>query len=283
MELLVKRIIVMIITISVVVPSVYFTMSYYQGSQYEKNPANFIPADSNFLARVTTGSGTFYLYIENLSIAIMMPLSVFLLPQILVAAENAENVTVNATLQYYQEYRGVSIFRIDGVNATEIINTFSNNSAYVSAVLNSTQFYGKLDNITFYIASPQNSFSIIGGVEVLRNSIDAYTDYTGIVVDKGVSFNDTSNLSAYYYPTVELNVSHLSLNISYDSSEMYISFNNLSSTTLLSLSTIAVRYGIEVYLHENSVEFVLGMGVWPLIEFIQSRGGIASLVGQIST
>lgn len=283
MELLLKRIIVMLITISVAVPSLYYTMTFYNGSQYEKNPTNFLPADTTFVTMVQNSGNYYYLFVANSSVGLMTTLSVFLIPQIVESSEGVENVTVNATLQYYEEYRGVSIFEISGINALEIVKDFFNESAYISAFLNTTDYLSGLDNLTFYVASPQNAFSIIGGVEILESSIDAYSDHNGINSVRNIAFNKTSNLSAFYYPVTPANIKHMSVNISYTSSEMYISFVNLTSSTLLTLSTIATEYGLQVYLHANSVEFILGMGIWPLLEFIQSRGGLQSLISQIAT
>lgn len=282
MELFLKRLIIMVVTISVTVPSIYYTMSFYNGSQYEKDPANFLPADTNFVAMLRNSGNDYYLFVANESVGIMTSLSVFMIPQIIETSEQTENITVNATLSYFEEYRGVSIFVISGVNALEIVDDLFNGSTFATAFLNTTDYLTGLDNLTFYVASPRNTFSIIGSVNLLENSIDAYSDHAGISSVRNIAFNKTSNLSAFYYPTAPSNIEHVSINISYSSSEMYVSFVNLSSSTILTLSTIALRYGIQVYLYSNSVEFVLNSGIWPLIEFIESRGGIQALLDQLS-
>ncbi|AKA48753.1 hypothetical protein IX51_06160 [uncultured archaeon] len=272
----------MIVTISVTVPSIYLTMQYYQGSQYEKNPENYLPADTQFVSRVSSDYGVYYIYVENNTVGIITSISVFAIPQLFNYQGIPSNITDNTTLQYYEEYREISIFKLDGINASGLLRSFVEEEPAISLFVNATNLYASMSDLTFYIASPQNTISVIGSVPLIEDSIDAYMNHSALHSQRNVIFDYSSNISLFYFSPPSLNVNHVSLNVSYNSTEIYIGFNNLNSTTLLSLSTIAVKYGLHVYLHENSIELVTGKGIQDIFRFLSSNDGISTMIGGLN-
>ncbi len=285
MELLLKRVLVMIITISVAVPSIYFTLGFYSNSQYEKNPVNYIPSSANFAGMIESSFGTFYVYVENYSVGVVASISVFVIPQIVdlggSTSNMTSNITTNTTLTYYEEYRGISIFELEGVNASAVLQSFVGQEAMISGFLNMTSINIDLGNLTFYIASPQNSLSIIGSASLVKESIDASLNHSNIQSVKNVTFNTSCNVSLYYYPPPQSGFTHVSLNMSQNYTEIYLGFWSLNSNTLLSISTLAVKYGIQVQLHENSIELIVNRGIWSISEFIHGIGGLSQVTGGI--
>lgn len=278
MELLLKRVIVMIITISVSVPSLYLTMSYYQGTQYEKNPLNYIPQNTVFVSQINGGYGVYYAFFENNSIGIISSMSVFMIPQLLNSQGIPSNVTANTTLQYFEEYRGISIFQLEGVNASSIINAFVEQQPALSYFINATSLYARISNMTFFIASPENTLSIIGSEQLVKDSIDAHTDYTNLPSVRNVKLNSTTNVSLYFFPSGG-NLEHLSLNMSTNYTQIYLAFNQLNSTYTLAFSSLAVKYGFKITIDENSVELVTYRGFWAISQLLGSSVDMSSLLG----
>lgn len=283
MELLLKRVLVLIITTSVAVPSIYFTLTFHSNSQYEKNPVNYIPSSASFAGMIDSGYGIFYIFIENQSVGIITSLSVFMIPQLVEMGGNSANltdeVTTNMTLSYYEEYHAISIFRLDGVNASAIVESFAAQSPIVSDFLNTTDVYTSLGDLTFFIASPQNTLSIIGTTSTVKDSIDAYISHSNLPAVKNVVFDNSCNVSLYYYPSSQLGLNHISLNMSYNYTEIFLGFTNLDSRTLLSLTSLAVKYDVQIYLHENSIELIVDRGIETLSGFIKDPGGLSQIVG----
>lgn len=283
MELLLKRVVVIIITISVAVPSVYLLVAFQSSSQYEKNPVNYIPSSANLAGMIASSYGLFYVFVKNQSVGIITSISVFTIPQLIELEENssapASNITANTTLSYYEEYRGISIFKLEGVNATALLLYLAGNETVASSFLNFPEIAQGLSNLTFYIASPQNTLSIIGSDFLVKDSIDAYIDHSNLPKVRNAVFNHSCNVSVYYYPPAQSGLEHASMNMSYNYTEIFLSFRSLNSTTLLSLSTLAVKYGVEIYLHENSVEMIAQRGIWSISSFINGNGGLSQMTG----
>lgn len=278
MELLLKHILVTAIAVSVAVPAVFYTFQYYEGAQYVKNPENYIPGNVSFAGRVTDNQSLYYLFIDSGNPGLLASISVFTLPELL-NGEGPWNITQNITFSYYQEYRGISIFMISGINASALIRAFVMNSTGLDLFVNNSDFSSNLQNITLFVASPQNTLSIIGGLDTVRTSINSCLDRSNLLEREHVSFSRTSTVSLYLFPPAGSKLEHVSSNITSNSTEIYMHFHTLNSTTLLSLTTLVLKSGLELRLEKNVVEIIASEGIMDLYTFFEGNGGLLSIIG----
>ncbi len=275
MELLFKRILVTVIAASVAVPSVYLTLHYYQGSQYVKDSENYIPSNASFAAMVRNSGSVYYPFVSSGAPGIVASISVFDIPQLLAYQGVSSNATQNITLSYFEEYRGVSVFMLEGVGAGSILWAFAGNALGVDLFLNFSADPELLDNITFFVACPQNTLSIIGSRSTVENSVDACLDHQNLAAVKGLRLDAASNASILYFPPQSAPLEHVSANLSYNHTEVYLHFRSLNSTTKLTLSTLAIKAGFQVKAQSNSIELDIGTGYNAFYRFF-STSGIAS-------
>ncbi len=277
MELPLKRLIITVIAVSISVPSIYYTTQFYDSSLYDKNPEHYIPPDASFIGLVNNGSSHYYAFLEGTNPGIITSISVFEIPQLLNYQGVSENTTQNISLVYFEEYRGINVFQLSGINASSVLDAFVGSTLGLNIFINTTLFSVLLGNLSFYIASPQNTLSIIGNRSVVEHSINACLDRSNILTSTGLVFNHTSNVSLFLYPPQTPNFNHLSANLSYNHTELYLAFKDLNSTTQIALSSIALQSGFSIRILQNSIELEADRGYSTFYRFFNSDGGVSGV------
>lgn len=277
MKPLIRNVLVVVAAVSLVVPGVYIIAGLQNDNARLNTPENFIPYDSAFAAMVATGGSSFYIFVANGSLGFVVHAS---LSDI---ASGNSSVRLNVSSPEFSlesPYNGFSIFRISNV---DLISLFSANTKpsldpYLIYILGHLGL-SSVANATVYATNPSSSITVIGELDALHSSLNAFSARNSIYPGM-LATESEANLSLHYvmdssgvrFINANLTQSNLSLNVGL--------YSSIAAEGIYFASQSISIEGVHINLiRENTIQILVTnqSAVWK-----QFSGDIFNILGSIT-
>ncbi|MGC8608927.1 MAG: hypothetical protein ACP5UV_03545 [Thermoplasmata archaeon] len=207
MNSLTKKIIIIVIAVGIIVPAIYFSLQLNGQNAEKNNPLYYIPSSSDGIGYANLNGTHMYFFEKNGSLAAVVS-----------SQSNSFPITSSGRSNSTASLKSMT-------NNLSIVSTYKGIDVYKESNISINLAGFRLKNITIYFAYV-NSFIIMGQKAAVMYSIDAYSSSLNAVSKYNGYINTSSNLSLFFNFNKTSPVSSLSLNYSYNTSYITMTFNN---------------------------------------------------------
>jgi hypothetical protein len=268
MKYLTKVIAVTAVAISIALPAGYF--AYTASNQSAPSAADFVPADAQYVMRLSLNSSSTYAFVSGGSASLVLGYNMSTFENRLSADRTAyagNGFSGNITPVRWGEYRGYTIYRLENAtfNTAALLGTLAN----VTGLGAFFDFSALSGSGSVYISQVAPQMVAVGGTAGINASIDAHLSGKNFARHAELLFSPTSDLSVYVNSSTtpfELAV----LNIFADSGYLNLTFPTAASAQRF--YSVAVNYTSNV----SAVAAVRGDVV--IIRFDAGLTGLGSYV-----
>ena len=235
----VKYLLIAAVAVMIIVPSVYVIEELQTADSRATDPVNYLPSTSTAVAMITDNGTTYYPFVVNGTVGVALQASL----TAIASGKSAAKLNITSPmLSETSNYRGYSIFKISNVNVLSLFHLGLNATmmGYVDGFLNSTNLSG-ITNVSIYASNPSSSVTIVGELQAVYHSLDAYTEKTSMD-PSALSTPNNANFSLYYAPH-SMNLSYVSANLTSSNLTIRIGFTNAKLAEETYLAYLATSPG----------------------------------------
>lgn len=239
MEPILKKVLIVILTVAVVAPTAVVLYHYMSVSDQASDPLAYIPENSTMVAAINyngTGMYAFYasgspaLVIENAEALLNLNTSS------ITSVSNTSNLSsltsgLGISLSTWGSVHGFQIYRIK-INETGFNGINSKFPSFIAGILKPIESNLSLN---LYAYNPYGLSFIVGSLYSLNSSINAYTRNDNFVSHSSY-LNDASNLSFYISGENSSSFRSITGNITLNSTQVYF---NMASAKLYDMFNVS--------------------------------------------
>ncbi|MEM0156307.1 MAG: hypothetical protein QW597_06905 [Thermoplasmataceae archaeon] len=269
MKTSVKYLVIVSIAAVLVASGIYFLSSVQNGNSRAENPENFIPSESVFYAMVSTGNTSYYPFIVNGSLGVVVhaPLATI--------TSGTASSKLNLSSPKFStgtSYDGFTVFSISNVDLLTVFNLGINNSLmHLLTPLFNLGFLSSVRNSTIYASNPSSAVSVIGQLQALRASLNCFTVSSSIQSGM-LATPENANISMHY-TNHGSGFSSLSLNLTKDNISIKL---GLASPSV----TMAV-YAASLEIHVSGLRFDLLSPTMIFILITSENPAVSTVIGDL--
>jgi len=235
-----RYLLIVVVAALIIVPSVYIVMGLQNSDARATIPTDYIPSDSTAAGMITNNGTTYYPFISNGTVGMVLQASL----SSIASGKSAANLNITSSLLLQtSSYRGYSVFKISDLNILSLFNLGANATimGYVYGFLNQTNLSG-ITNVSIYASNPSSSVTIVGELQAVYRSIDSYLANDNIDPSM-LSSPNNANMSLYYSQTGG-NISHISANLTSSNLTVSIGFVSPMLSEAAHLAYLSISPGL---------------------------------------